>query len=33
LFVFKGKFKAVLVNYPTGLEKKIILDKTLIDGK
>ena len=33
LFVFKGKFKAVLVNYPTGLEKKIILDKNLIDGK
>jgi cyclase len=21
LFVFKGKFKAVLINYPNGLEK------------
>jgi cyclase len=27
LFVFKGKFKAVLINYPTPLEKEALLNK------
>jgi cyclase len=24
LFVFKGKYRAVLINYPTALEKKLL---------
>lgn len=27
LFVFKGKYKAVLINYPTSVEKEILLNK------
>ena len=29
LFVFKGKYKAVLVNYPDAKEKKIMLSKLI----
>jgi cyclase len=29
LFVYKGKFKAVLINYPTAAEKQALLASTL----
>lgn len=29
LFVFKGKFRAVLINYPSKVEKDILLNKIL----
>lgn len=31
LFVFKGKYKAVLINYPTPKEKKALLKKYFLD--
>ncbi len=31
LFVFKGKFRAVLINYPTNLEKSILLNKYFLN--
>ena len=30
LFVFKGKYKAVLINYPSIEEKKMFLNKSVI---
>lgn len=30
LFVFKGKFRAVLINYPTAAEKEILLSRNLL---
>jgi cyclase len=33
LFVFKGKYRAVLINYPTHKEKKDICSKGLIAYK
>jgi len=31
LFVFKGKFRAVLINYPTNVEKSILLSKYFLN--
>jgi imidazole glycerol-phosphate synthase subunit HisF len=31
LFVFKGKYRAVLINYPTGIEKASLLEKHFLN--